>query len=67
MRMFSDSYLSGYLDRNWPAISESVGGYRIEGEGVRLFSAVSGDHFTILGLPLIPLLQYLSDRGAIAA
>ncbi|MES2145154.1 MAG: Maf family protein [Pseudomonadota bacterium] len=67
MRAFSDSYLSGYLDRNWPAVSESVGGYRIEDEGIRLFSAISGDHFTILGLPLIPLLQYLSDRGAIAA
>jgi septum formation protein len=67
MRTFTDSYLSGYLDRNWPQIAGSVGGYRIEDEGVRLFSAISGDHFTILGLPLIPLLLYLSDQGAIAA
>jgi septum formation protein len=67
MRAFTDTYLSGYLDRNWPQIAGSVGGYRIEDEGVRLFSAISGDHFTILGLPLIPLLLYLSDQGAIAA
>ena len=66
MRVFSDAYLDAYLDRHWPAISDSVGCYRIEEEGVRLFSAVTGDHFTILGLPLIPLLTYLADRGAIA-
>ena len=67
MRLFTDSYLSGYLDRNWPQIAGSVGGYRIEEEGIRLFSAIAGDHFTILGLPLIPLLLYLADRGAIPA
>lgn len=67
MRAFTDSYLESYLDRNWPQVSGSVGGYRIEEEGVRLFSAISGDHFTILGLPLIPLLLYLDDQGAIAA
>jgi septum formation protein len=66
MRNFSDSYLDGYLDRNWPRVADSVGGYLLEEEGIRLFSAISGDHFTILGLPLIPLLLYLSDQGAIA-
>ena len=67
MRPFTDSYLAAYLDRNWPQAAGSVGGYRIEQEGVRLFSAISGDHFTILGLPLVPLLLYLDDQGAIAA
>jgi septum formation protein len=66
MRDFSDSFLDGYLKRNWPGVSECVGCYRLEEEGVRLFSNVDGDHFTVLGLPLLPLLGYLSDRGLIA-
>jgi septum formation protein len=66
MRQVSDDFLDAYLDRNWPAVAGSVGSYHIEGEGARLFSAVAGDHFTILGLPLIPVLGYLSDRGFIA-
>lgn len=65
MRPVSDAYLDGYLARNWPGISTSVGGYKLEEEGVRLFSAISGDYFTILGLPLLPLLGYLSLRGFI--
>lgn len=67
MRDFSDAYLEDYLDRNWDRIRHSVGGYRLEEEGVRLFSSISGDHFTILGLPLLPLLSYLAQRGIIAA
>ena len=66
MRDVSDTYIDAYLDRNWPALAGAVGGYHIEAEGVRLFSAIVGDHFTILGLPLIPVLGYLSDRGFIA-
>ena len=66
MRDFSDAYLQAYLDRNWPGVAGSVGAYHIEAEGARLFSVVSGDHFTILGMPLIPVLGYLSDRGFIA-
>jgi septum formation protein len=65
MRALSDPFLDGYLARNWPAIGASVGGYRIEVEGIRLFSTIEGDHFTILGLPLLPLLDYLALRGFI--
>lgn len=67
MRDFSDSYLDSYIPRNWDKIRHSVGGYRLEEEGVRLFSALQGDHFTILGLPLLPLLSWLSLRGIIPA
>lgn len=67
MRNFSDAYLDAYLSRNWPAISHSVGGYMLESEGVRLFDRIDGDYFTILGLPLLPLLSYLATRGFIAA
>ncbi|OWV47080.1 Maf family protein [Mameliella alba] len=67
MRPFSDSYLDDYLDRNWPDVGTSVGGYKLESEGVRLFARVEGNHFNILGLPLLELLAYLTNRGTIAA
>lgn len=67
MRDVSDRYLDAYLSRNWPSIATSVGGYKLEEEGVRLFSAIEGDYFTILGLPLLPLLSYLAIRGFIPA
>ena len=66
MRPHSPAYLEGYLDRNWPGVADSVGAYKLEQEGVRLFSAIEGDYFTILGLPLLPLLSYLGQRGFIA-
>lgn len=62
MRVFSDDWLAGYLARNWDSIRYSVGAYKLEEEGIRLFSAVEGDYFTVLGLPLLPLLTYLETR-----
>ena len=67
MRDFSEDFLDGYLERNWPGIGDSVGAYKLEEEGVRLFSRIEGDHFTILGLPLLELLNHLSLTGAIDA
>jgi len=66
MYQISDAYLDDYISRNWDSIRQSVGSYKIEEEGVRLFSAITGDHFTILGLPLLPLLAWLGTRGMIA-
>jgi septum formation protein len=66
MHHFTESYLDDYLARNWDSVRHSVGAYKIEEEGVRLFSAITGDHFTILGLPLLPLLAWLGTRGMIA-
>jgi septum formation protein len=66
MHPISDAYLDDYVTRNWDSIRHSVGCYKIEEEGVRLFSALTGDHFTILGLPLLPLLAWLGNRGMIA-
>ncbi len=63
MRDFSDAYLEGYLERNWPGISESVGSYKLEEEGVRLFSRIEGDYFSVLGLPMLELLGWLTLRG----
>lgn len=63
MRDFSDDYLVDYLERNAPQICQSVGAYMIEGEGVRLMERIEGDYFSILGLPLLPLLRYLTDIG----
>lgn len=65
VREFSDTWLDGYLDRNWPDIAEAVGAYKLEKEGVRLLTRVEGDYFTVLGLPLLDLLSYLSLRGDI--
>jgi septum formation protein len=67
MHTFSDAYLNDYIDRNWDSVRHSVGCYKVEEEGIRLFSAITGDHFTILGLPLLPLLAWMRNRGMIAA
>ena len=65
MRRFSDAYLDGYIERNWDSIRHSVGAYKLEEEGVRLFTQIDGDYFTVLGLPFLDLLSYLGLRGVI--
>ena len=67
MRAFSDAYLEDYLDRNWESLRHSVGGYRLEEEGLRLLRSVEGDYFATLGLPMIPLLSWLGDAGHLPA
>jgi septum formation protein len=63
MRAFSDKFLDDYLDKIGPAVTASVGGYQLEGAGIQLFDKVEGDHSTILGLPLLPLLDWLRRQG----
>ena len=65
MRPLGNNYLESYLDRNWPGLADSVGGYKLEREGVRLFSRVEGDFFAVLGLPLVDLCSYLAMIGVI--
>jgi septum formation protein len=65
MRRFSDSFLDDYIAAEGESLLGSVGAYRLESQGVQLFSRISGDHFAILGLPLIELLEYLRERGAL--
>ena len=67
MREASDAYLADYVARNWEDIRHSVGAYQLEAEGVRLFSRVEGDYFDVLGLPLLPLLSWLTLRGTLMA
>lgn len=67
MRDASDSYLAAYVERNWDSIRNAVGAYKLEEEGSRLFTQIQGDYFTVLGLPLLPLLNYLAQRGFIDA
>lgn len=67
MRRFSDAFLDDYLAAAGDAALASVGGYQLEGSGVQLMSQVEGDHFAILGLPLLPLLDFLRDSGVLAA
>jgi septum formation protein len=63
VRELSDAFIEDYLDAEWPEVGFTVGGFRLEGRGVQLFERIEGDAFTILGMPLIPLLGALRDRG----
>ena len=66
MRPLSYGYINDYVNRNWDSVQHSVGGYKIEAEGARLFTRTEGDYFSILGLPLLDLLSYLVLRGTLA-
>jgi septum formation protein len=66
MRSFSDGFLESYLDAMGAAVTGSVGGYQLEKAGVQLFERIDGDHFVILGLPLVALLAYLRRAGCLA-
>lgn len=67
VRNFSDAFLEDYLDTIGEAAFESVGCYQLEGRGSQLFDRIDGDYFSILGLPLLPLMQWLRDRGSLPA
>ena len=66
MRPLSDDFIETYLDTAGEAASQSVGGYQIEGVGIHLFSRIEGDSFTIMGLPLLPLLDFFRENKMIA-
>jgi septum formation protein len=63
VRPLSEKFIAAYLDAEWPEVGYCVGVFRMEGRGVQLFSSIAGDHFTILGMPLLPLLGALRDRS----
>jgi septum formation protein len=67
VRQLSDAFIADYLDAEWPQVGYTVGVFRLEARGVQLFDAIEGDHFTILGMPLIPLLAALRERGMLLA
>ncbi|MCS3729560.1 Maf family protein [Bradyrhizobium betae] len=66
MRQMSEAELSAYLDAAGDAVTTSVGAYQLEGLGIHLFERIEGDHFTILGLPLLPLLAFLRSERLVA-
>ena len=63
VRPLSEAFIADYLDAEWPEVGYTVGVFRLEARGVQLFERIDGDHFTILGMPLIPLLGALRERG----
>jgi septum formation protein len=67
MRPLTDAFLDRYLDAAGAAVTASVGAYQVEALGIQLFERIDGDHFTVMGLPLLPLLAYLRAEGSLAA
>jgi len=63
VRPMSENFIETYLDAEWPAVAGCVGVFRIEARGVQLFERIDGDHFTVLGMPLLPVLGALRDLG----
>ena len=66
MRDFDDSYIECYIKKAGPEVQSSVGAYRLEEIGIHLFDHIEGDYFTILGLPLLPLLAYLRQHDIVS-
>jgi septum formation protein len=66
VRELSEQFIADYLDAEWPAVAGCVGVFRIEGRGVQLFESIDGDHFTVLGMPLLAVLAALRDLGELA-
>lgn len=67
VRPLSEGFIADYLDAEWPEVGHCVGVFRMEARGVAMFDQVEGDHFTILGMPLLPLLGALRERGLAAS
>lgn len=67
VRPLSQEFIDSYLDAEWPEVGYTVGVFRLEARGVQLFSRIEGDHFTILGMPLVPLLGALREKGLLEA
>ena len=67
MRQLSDTFIESYVKEAGEAACQSVGGYQIEGMGIQLFDRVDGDFFSVLGLPLLPLLGFLRSRKVIVS
>ncbi len=65
MRDFSETFLDNYIAENWKLVENCVGGYQIEGKGIRLFHRVEGDYFSVLGMPLLEIMNFLTVRGVI--
>ncbi len=65
VRDLSDGFINSYLDKEWPAVAGCVGVFRIEAMGVQLFERIDGDQFTVLGMPLLPVLGALRDQGVL--
>jgi septum formation protein len=66
VRNLSESFIEDYLAAEWPAVRACVGVFRIEGQGVQLFESIEGSHFTVLGMPLLPVLGALRELGELA-
>ena len=67
VRELSDAFIESYLDAEWPEVSQCVGVFRIEARGAQLFERIIGDQFTVLGMPLLAVLEALRERGALEA
>ena len=65
VRSLSDAFLEHYIDQEWEQVRWSVGAYHVEGRGAQLFERIEGSHFAVQGLPLLPLLGFLRERGVL--